>query len=123
MLRLALTALILVSALYAANAAACEKCYSYFNSQSLEWCEYCDGAYCGYFNCVIKYYQGMGGYYCTGDDAGCFEVGRGCIQEPQMQLTAPLRQWRLARVDVHHQRTDQRGQRRWWHPSPQRGRS
>ncbi|HEX8410245.1 MAG TPA: hypothetical protein VF883_15380 [Thermoanaerobaculia bacterium] len=97
-MRLLIAAVLAIA--FVVPASACEACFEDYDGAN--WCEYCDYARCGYFNCVIKQYQGMGNMeYCTGDDAGCFEEGRGCMQEPQMKLQRPLGEtWRLARVEV-----------------------
>ncbi|HYI10936.1 MAG TPA: hypothetical protein VEK57_17905 [Thermoanaerobaculia bacterium] len=88
----------------APRASACEDCFQYFNYESLTWCWYCDVSPCGYFQCSIRYYSGLGSDYCGGDDAGCFEYRRHCRQEPDplAAVTQPLAQkWRLVGVQVH----------------------
>lgn len=56
-------------------AEACEQCYQYYSYQTDDWCDFCDVAPCGYFNCSIRYYEGLGTDYCSGDDGGCFTNG------------------------------------------------
>lgn len=81
---------------------ACEDCDSYFEPRSLEWCDYCKETHCGYFNCFIKYYEGLGYEYCTGDDPGCFTPGKSCPREPRYETSLPRlnERWRLSRVRV-----------------------
>lgn len=96
--------LFVVALLWATPAEACLKCYQFYYVHT--WCWYCDGAYCGLFDCEIKQHPTFGDY-CDGNE-GCFEVGRGCLYEPDMSLPEELQQpsrlgekWRLAEVRVY----------------------
>lgn len=97
--------------LFATPAAACEECAVYFDYQVNDWCEYCATAKCGYFNCTIVQYDGFD--ICGGDDAGCFEYGGHCEEEPQPLAweggdTRLRDKWRLVRVHAPDPPTPQR---------------
>jgi hypothetical protein len=38
--------------------------------------------------------------YCSGDDYGCFELSRGCEQEPHMRFEPLAAHWQLASVRI-----------------------
>ena len=93
------SAVFLVMILFVGSVQACEDCFEDYDGY--HWCEYCDYSPCGYFHCYMKQYAQLPNMeYCTGDDSGCFELGHGCQQQPEMRFEPLAARWQLASVQI-----------------------
>jgi hypothetical protein len=67
--------LLLLTIVIALPASACQTCASYYDSQSLQWCKYCEENYCGFFGCTIVEFNGLewcDSPYADDDEETCF---------------------------------------------------